>query len=106
MTRKKDLTPDDCFHPDTKVEGGAVAFYSVEGSPLAPIYEAVILGRTKGGQPRTVGFRAASALGLVNQMSEAGWNTDSPEEVARLCESAGRSQKIVRDRQFISEKSA
>lgn len=99
----KQLQPDDAFHPDTRVEGQVVGFYSVEGRPLAPRYEVILLGRTRSGRVRTVAFVGSTAAELHDVMAAAGWDAPAAGEIARLCESAGRSQRITRDRGFTSE---
>ncbi len=99
----KDLQADDAFHPETKADGIVSGFWSVVGSALAPRYTVVLLGRTRTGRPRTATFWGTSAVGLANEMEKAGWLPLHPADVARLCESAGSSQRIVRDKQFIRE---
>lgn len=100
MSKQKTLRSDDCFHPDTKEPGVVVGFYWVEGDPVTPLYCVTLLGRDRFDIPMTIECEAATAKGLHDWMTEQGFDPPPLSEIARLCESAERSQSIVRHREY------
>ena len=99
------LSHENVFHPDTKDEGIASAFWWLEGSAMCPFYCTTLIWRTQRGKLASASYRATSSPALASKMENAGWDVES-SSVARLCESAGCSRHITRSRNFTSEVAA